>query len=55
MAKKDKKDSEGKKNTSLRLEKKKLKALKMIAIEEDSSLQRILETLIDDFLRSRGH
>ena len=53
MAKKDKKSSEDKKNTSLRLEKKKLKALKIIAIEEDTSVQKIIETLIDDYLSAR--
>jgi len=53
MAKKEKKASEGKKNTSLRLEKKKLKSLKIIAIEEDSSVQKIIETLIDDYLKTR--
>lgn len=41
---------EGKKNTSLRLETKVLKELKIIAIEEDTSVQAIVETLIKDFL-----
>ena len=48
MAKKDKSDS--KRNTSLRLEKKTLKALKLRAIEEDTSVQAILEGLIEDYL-----
>jgi len=40
----------GKKNTSLRLDKKTLKALKLRAIEEDTSVQKIVETLIEDYL-----
>ncbi len=39
-----------KKNTSLRLSGKTLKALKLRAIEEDSSVQKIVETLIEDYL-----
>jgi hypothetical protein len=50
---KDKVDSVKKKNTSLRLEKKTLKALKVIAIEEDTSVQNIIEKLIEDFLKQR--
>ncbi|MCA0938824.1 hypothetical protein LCM08_06430 [Salipiger pacificus] len=42
-----------KKNTSLRLSGKTLKALKMRAIEEDTSVQKIVETLIEDYLRKR--
>ncbi|MFC2969503.1 hypothetical protein [Acidimangrovimonas pyrenivorans] len=41
-----------KKNTSLRLDGKTLKALKLRAIEEDSSVQQIVETLIDSYLNS---
>lgn len=41
---------DGKKNTSLRLEARTLKALKIRAIEEDSSVQKIIETLIEDYL-----
>ncbi|WP_226621834.1 hypothetical protein [Alloyangia pacifica] len=44
------KDGEEKKNTSLRLSGKTLKALKLRAIEEDSSVQKIVETLIEDYL-----
>ncbi|WP_343502685.1 hypothetical protein [Alloyangia pacifica] len=40
-----------KKNTSLRLSGKTLKALKLRAIEEDTSVQKIVETLIEDYLR----
>jgi len=39
-----------KKNTSLRLENKTLKALKIIAIENDSSVQKIIEELIQKYL-----
>lgn len=49
-AKKDKKDEDGKKNTSLRLDNKTLKALKIRAIEEDVSVQRVVETLIESWL-----
>lgn len=44
------KDKAEKKNTSLRLESKTLKALKIRAIEEDTSVQAILEQLIDGYL-----
>lgn len=54
MAKKEKKvavsDVGGKKNTSLRLDKKTLKALKIRAIEEETSVQKIIEQLIDSYL-----
>jgi predicted DNA binding CopG/RHH family protein len=58
MARKDKgsreDDDNGKKNTSLRLEKKTLKALKIRAIEEETSVQKIIEQLIEAYLlRSR--
>jgi hypothetical protein len=45
------KDKSDKKNTSLRLEGKTLKALKMRAIEEDSSVQAIVEQLINEYLK----
>ena len=45
-------DGDGKKNTSLRLSKKTLKALKMRAIEEDTSVQRIIEQLIEAYLEA---
>jgi len=40
-----------KKNTSLRLENKVLKALKMKALEEETSVQKIMEKLIKDYLK----
>ncbi|WOI35169.1 hypothetical protein R1T40_10720 [Tritonibacter scottomollicae] len=40
------------KNTSLRLDGKTLKALKLRAIEEDTSIQRLIERLIDDYLKT---
>ncbi|MBT8154359.1 ribbon-helix-helix protein, CopG family [Epibacterium ulvae] len=39
-----------KKNTSLRLDRKTLKALKIRAIEEDTSVQKIIERLVEDYL-----
>lgn len=46
------KDEDGKKNTSLRLDSKTLKALKIRAIEEDSSVQKILEALVKGYLKN---
>jgi predicted DNA-binding ribbon-helix-helix protein len=40
----------GKKNTSLRLDNKTLKALKIIAIENDSSVQKIIEELVEKYI-----
>ncbi|MBT3203948.1 MAG: ribbon-helix-helix protein, CopG family [Gammaproteobacteria bacterium] len=40
----------GKKNTSLRLDNKTLKALKIIAIENDTSVQKIIEELVKKYL-----
>lgn len=45
-------DADGKKNTSLRLDKKTLKALKIRAIEEDTSVQKIIEGLIEAYINS---
>ena len=42
--------SKAKKSTSLRLEKKTLKSLKIMAIEKDTSLQNLIEGLIEDAL-----
>jgi len=42
--------SKAKKSTSLRLEKKTLKALKIMAIEKETSLQKLIEGLIEDAL-----
>lgn len=47
---KDTTDEEKKKNTSLRLNNKTLKALKIKAIEDDTSVQKIVEQLIEDYL-----
>ncbi len=44
------KDADSKKNTSLRLGSKTLKALKIRAIEEDTSVQKILEALVEGYL-----
>jgi len=41
-----------KKNTSLRLDRKTLKALKIRAIEEDTSVQKIIERLVVAYLES---
>ena len=49
--KKMKKEEDSKKNTSLRLPGKTLKALKVRAITEETSVQKIIETLIEDYLR----
>jgi hypothetical protein len=49
---KDKEGKSGKKNTSLRLEAKTLKALKIKAIEEDTSVQKIIEKLIKNYLEA---
>lgn len=46
----EKPDKDGKKNTSLRLDKKTMKALKLRAVEEDTSIQKIVEALIVDYL-----
>ena len=40
-------------NTSLRLEKKVLKQLKLIAIEEETSVQAIIENLITAYLQRK--
>jgi len=47
LPKKDK----SKKNTSLRLDKQTLKALKIRAIEQDTSIQKLIEKLIKDYLK----
>lgn len=44
---------EKKKNTSLRLNSKTLKALKIRAIEEDTSVQKLVEQLIEAYLDGR--
>ena len=52
MAKK-KAEKNKKKNTSLRLDAKTLKELKLHAIEIDSSVQKIIEKLIKDYLEKK--
>ncbi len=47
----DKKDK--RKNTSLRLRAKTLKALKLRAIEEDTSIQKLVERLIEAYLQAQ--
>lgn len=49
-SKKSEKGSKSKKNTSLRLDSKTLKALKVKAINEDKSVQQILEALVQGYL-----
>lgn len=51
MANKQNKKKDKRKNTSLRLEPETLKALKIRAIKDDSSIQQIIENLINDYLR----
>ena len=51
-SKADKEDK--KKNTSLRLNSKTLKALKMRAIEDDTSVQKIIEDLVETYLKTAG-
>ena len=48
--KESKESKKNKKNTSLRLDNKTLKALKIHAIENDSSVQKIIEQLIHNYL-----
>ena len=47
----NKDDKAKKKNTSLRLDSKTHKALKLRAIEDDTSVQKIIETLVEDYLK----
>lgn len=48
---KNTKTKSSKKNTSLRLDKATLKALKIKAIEQDTSVQGLIEGLIKDYLK----
>ncbi|MEI4234832.1 hypothetical protein [Roseovarius sp. D22-M7] len=50
----DKLPEDKKKSTSLRLDSKTLKALKLRAIEDETSVQKILETLVEDYLYPTG-
>ncbi|THB64876.1 MAG: ribbon-helix-helix protein, CopG family [Spirochaetaceae bacterium] len=47
------KSSSAKKNTSLRLKSETLKELKHLAIEEDTSVQNIIEKLIEQHLNKK--
>jgi len=49
----DSKKKGDKKNTSLRLDSKTLKALKIRAVEEESSVQAIVEVLIEHYLNNK--
>lgn len=49
----DRRKSRGKKNTSLRLDKQTLKALKIHAIEKETSVQNLIESLIKDYLKKK--
>ena len=49
----EKGDKDKKKNTSLRLESKTLKALKKRAIDEDTSVQAIIENLVELYLTKK--
>jgi predicted DNA-binding ribbon-helix-helix protein len=42
--------NESRKNTSLRLDQKTLKSLKIIAIEKETSIQKLIESLIEEYL-----
>lgn len=53
MVAKSSKKKDKKKNTSLRLETETLKALKIRAIKEDSSVQQIVEKLIQNYLNKK--
>jgi len=48
------KEKDSMKNTSLRLDKDKLKKLKILAIERETSVQKILEDLIERYLEENG-
>lgn len=47
------KKKDNKKNTSLRLDEKTLKKLKIKAIKEDKSIQKILENLVESYLKEK--
>jgi predicted HicB family RNase H-like nuclease len=51
--KKPEKNKNNKKNTSLRLDKNTLKALKIKAIEQETSIQNLIESLILDYLKKK--
>jgi predicted DNA binding CopG/RHH family protein len=53
MPKADTKKKDKRKNTSLRLESETLKALKIYAIKKDTSVQKIVEKLVQDYLKGK--
>lgn len=53
MAKKAEKKKDKRKNTSLRLDSATLKALKIHAIKTDTSVQQIVEQLIQEYLKGK--
>jgi hypothetical protein len=50
----DRGKSRDKKNTSLRLDKQTLKALKIHAIENETSIQNLIESMIKDYLKKKS-
>ena len=53
MSKKTDKSKDKRKNTSLRLDSSTLKALKIQAIKKDTSVQQIIEQLVEDYLKGK--
>lgn len=53
-AKPDNAKGDKKKNTSLRLNSKTLKELKLRAIEDETSVQRIIEALVENYVNQPG-
>ena len=53
-SKSSKKDKSKRKNTSLRLDESMLKQLKIRAVQEDTSVQKIVEKLVRDYLRGKS-
>lgn len=51
MSKEGSKKKDKRKNTSLRLDGETLKALKIHAIKKDTSVQQIVEKLVQDYLK----
>lgn len=53
MSKKQDKQKDKRKNTSLRLDSATLKALKIHAIKKDTSVQQIIEQLVREYLKGK--
>ena len=51
MVKEKEKDKEKKKSTSLRLSPKMLKELKLLAVEQETSIQAIVESLVGEYIK----